>query len=100
MQEYGPLADEWSVGMLMYQLLTGVFPFWDSVQNVSLQQVSPLRPARALTANHTCLQPAATAVPEVQRAAALLLIAFANGRPPCYRARSVSHLGRTLVPPG
>ena len=39
MQEYGPVADEWSVGMLMYQLLTGVFPFWDSVQNVSLQQV-------------------------------------------------------------
>lgn len=25
--------------MLMYQLLTGSFPFWDSVQNVSLQQV-------------------------------------------------------------
>lgn len=23
----------------MYQLLTGSFPFWDSVQNVSLQQV-------------------------------------------------------------
>ena len=41
MQEYGPVADEWSVGMLMYQLLTGVFPFWDSVQNVSLQQVLP-----------------------------------------------------------
>ena len=39
MQEYGPVADEWSVGMLMYQLLTGVFPFWESVQNVSLQQV-------------------------------------------------------------
>lgn len=39
MQEYGALCDEWSVGMLMYQLLTGSFPFWDSVQNISLQQV-------------------------------------------------------------
>lgn len=39
MQEYGPEADEWSVGMLMYQLLTGKLPFWDSVQNLSLQQV-------------------------------------------------------------
>jgi len=26
-------------GMLMYQLLTGSFPFWDSVQNITLQQV-------------------------------------------------------------
>ena len=39
MQDYGPPADLWSVGMLMYQLLTGTFPFWDSVQNISLQQV-------------------------------------------------------------
>ena len=39
MQEYGPPADLWSVGMLMYQLLTGTFPFWDSVSNLSLQQV-------------------------------------------------------------
>jgi len=39
MQEYGPPADLWSIGMLMYQLLTGTFPFWDSVQNISLQQV-------------------------------------------------------------
>lgn len=38
-QEYGPEADLWSVGMLLYQLLTGAFPFWDSVQNISLQQV-------------------------------------------------------------
>ena len=28
-----------TAGMLMYQLLTGSFPFWDSVQNISLQQV-------------------------------------------------------------
>ena len=26
--------------MLLYQLLTGTFPFWDSVQNLSLQQAS------------------------------------------------------------
>ena len=25
--------------MMMYQLLTGSFPFWDSVANISLQQV-------------------------------------------------------------
>ena len=39
LQEYDAQADMWSVGMLMYQLLTGTFPFWDSVANVSLQQV-------------------------------------------------------------
>ena len=38
LQSYGPEADLWSVGMLLYQLLTGTFPFWDSVQNISLQQ--------------------------------------------------------------
>jgi len=37
-QEYGPEADLWSVGMLTYQLLTGGFPFWDNVQNLTLQQ--------------------------------------------------------------
>lgn len=39
LQGYDAQADLWSVGMLMYQLLTGTFPFWDSVANVSLQQV-------------------------------------------------------------
>ena len=39
LQEYDAQADMWSLGMLMYQLLTGTFPFWDSVANVSLQQV-------------------------------------------------------------
>lgn len=41
LQGYDAQADMWSVGMLMYQLLTGTFPFWDSVANVSLQQVGP-----------------------------------------------------------
>lgn len=40
MQEYGQEADEWSVGVLMYQLLTGSLPFWDSVQKLTLQQAS------------------------------------------------------------
>ena len=42
LQEYDAQADMWSVGMLMYQLLTGTFPFWDSVANVSLQQVGSM----------------------------------------------------------
>ncbi|KAK9823598.1 hypothetical protein WJX72_004124 [[Myrmecia] bisecta] len=39
LQDYGNEADVWSVGMLMYQLITGRFPFWESVRNLSLQQV-------------------------------------------------------------
>ncbi len=38
-QAYDSRADEWSVGMLMYQLLTGRFPFWSSIQHISLQEV-------------------------------------------------------------
>lgn len=34
-----PTEDLLLAGMLMYQLLTGSFPFWDTVQNISLQQV-------------------------------------------------------------
>ena len=45
LQGYDAQADMWSVGMLMYQLLTGTFPFWDSVANVSLQQVGAASPA-------------------------------------------------------
>lgn len=44
LQGYDAQADMWSVGMLMYQLLTGTFPFWDSVANVSLQQVGAALP--------------------------------------------------------
>ena len=44
LQGYDAQADMWSVGMLMYQLLTGTFPFWDSVANVSLQQVGQAQP--------------------------------------------------------
>ena len=45
--------------MLMYQLLTGTFPFWDSVANISLQQVGPWACSCTLPSPlmlpHTCL---------------------------------------------
>lgn len=49
LQGYDAQADMWSVGMLMYQLLTGTFPFWDSVANVSLQQVGQIQFCLLLT---------------------------------------------------
>ena len=39
LQDYDEQADVWSVGILMWQLLTGRFPFWDDIKSLSLQQV-------------------------------------------------------------
>lgn len=38
-QAYTEKADIWSAGIMMYQLLTGKFPFWDNVRDCTLQQV-------------------------------------------------------------
>lgn len=38
-QQYDEKADVWSAGIMMYQLLTGKFPFWDNVRDCTLQQV-------------------------------------------------------------
>eukprot|EP00873_Tetraselmis_striata_P012822 jgi/Tetstr1/433086/TSEL_022418.t1 len=39
MQDYNEKCDLWSTGMLMYQLLTGTFPFWDNIRQKTLQEV-------------------------------------------------------------
>ena len=38
-QAYTEKADVWSSGIMMYQLLTGKFPFWENVRECTLQQV-------------------------------------------------------------
>eukprot|EP00889_Picochlorum_renovo_P004447 jgi/Picre1/31477/NNA_006829.t1 len=38
-QSYTEKADIWSAGIMMYQLLTGKFPFWENVRDCTLQQV-------------------------------------------------------------
>ena len=42
-QDYNEQADVWSVGILMWQLLTGGFPFWTDINNLTLQQVMAVR---------------------------------------------------------
>jgi len=39
LQDYDEQADVWSVGILMYQLLTGRFPFWEDIRDLTLAQV-------------------------------------------------------------
>ncbi|CAG9461037.1 unnamed protein product [Pedinophyceae sp. YPF-701] len=39
MQQYNEKCDTWSAGMLMFQLLTGRWPFWEDLSNMTLQDV-------------------------------------------------------------
>ena len=48
LQDYDEQADVWSVGILMWQLLTGRFPFWDDIKSLSLQQAR----SRAASGRH------------------------------------------------